>query len=109
MRLVDALVILLAKENLLLQLGQRLAFTHFLMLLELRWLAIYRNIVTRSVEKQARNIVDSIHGSVMDVWNQLDVAATTNMWSSNAGDQYYTMSIHWIAYDWNLVTMILGT
>lgn len=45
----------------------------------------------------------------MDVWNETDITATTNMWSSNMGDRHCTMSIHYIMQDWKLPTKILWT
>lgn len=96
---MDALAIILAKEKLPLHLGQRLAFTHFLLLLEPRWSAIHRNILTTGSKKKIPNLMDSIPERVMDVWNETNIAATIDIWSSNVGDRYCSMSIHWVMHD----------
>lgn len=104
---MDVPAIMLAKESLPLHLDQRPEFTEFLTFLEPQRSTIHRNTINRSIEKQSRDVVNSMCERVKDVWNKTNIA-TTDMWSSNAGDRYCTISVHWITHVWKLATKTLG-
>ena len=40
---------------------------------------------------------------------EMDIAFTTNFWTSPTGESFITMSMHWITWDLRLNTCILGT
>ena len=108
-RLVNDLAMMLAEENLPLQLGERPGFTRFLQKFEPRWTPVSRRTVTRSVETRAEAVVKKIRKQMSQVWKKTDVSCTTDMWSSHAEDRYCTMSLHWLTNDWHMRCRILGT
>ena len=44
-----------------------------------------------------------------EVAKEMDIAFTTDFWTSPMGESLMTMSMHWITWDWRLKTCILGT
>ena len=39
---------------------------------------------------------------------EMDVAFTTNFWTSPTAESFMTMSLHWITQGWRLKTRIMG-
>ena len=44
-----------------------------------------------------------------EVAAEMDIAFTTEFWTSPTHESFMMMSMHWITWDWSLKTRILGT
>ena len=58
--------------------------------------------MTRSVEGQSEQLRKDICKEMEGVAAEMDVAFTTDFWTSPTAESFMTMSMHWIAQDWRL-------
>ena len=64
----------------------------------------------RSVEHQNEELWKDIkrEREMEVVAAEMDIAFTTDFWTSSIDEIFMTMSIHWTTWDWHLKTRILG-
>ena len=76
---------------------------------EPRWPSISKQSVTRSGEGQSEQLRKDICKEMEGVAAKMDIAFTTDFWTSLTAESFMIMSMHWITRDWHLKTRIMGT
>ena len=83
-------------DNLLLHISTRVGFVKFMRKWEPRWPSISKQSVTRSMEVQSEQLRKDIKREMEGVDAEMDIAFTTDFWTSLTSESLMMMSMHWI-------------
>ena len=86
-------------ENLPLHISIQLGFMMFMRKWEPQWPSISKQSVMRSVERQSQELWEEIKREMEEVAKEMDVAFTTDFWTSLMGESFMTMNMDWITQD----------
>ena len=67
-----------------------------------QWPRISKQTITRAVTREARDARVALAYELKEVQLSTRAAMTVDMWSSKCGDNYITITVHWVDTDWVL-------
>ena len=83
-------------ENLPLHISIQPRFVKFMRKWEPQWPNISKQSMTRLVECQGQELREEIKREMEEVAKEMDIAFTTDFWTSPMGESLMTMNMHWV-------------